>query len=65
MVLNFSMFSWGIGFSILVVLGVGGGIRLTNSLFGGICRIIGKWSELRLGSESVVDVYALEFWVLV
>ena len=65
MVLNFSRFSWGIGFNILVVLGVGGGIRLANSLFGGICRIIGKWSELRLGYESVVDVYALEFWVLV
>ena len=42
MVLNFSRFSWGIGFSILVVLVVGGGICLANNFFGGICRIIGK-----------------------
>ena len=41
-VLNFSGFSWGMGFIILVVLVFGGGGCLASSLFGGICRIIGK-----------------------
>ena len=31
------------------------------SLFGGICRIIGRWSEFRLDSKSVVDVYVVGF----
>ena len=42
MVLNFSRFSWEIGFNILVVLVVGGGICLASNLFGGMCKIIGK-----------------------
>ena len=42
MVLNFSRFSWGIGFNILVLLVVGGGICLASNLFGGMCKIIGK-----------------------
>ena len=64
-VLNFSKFSWGIGFIILVVQVVGSGGCLANNLFGGMCKIIGRWSEFRLGSKSVVDVYILVFWVLV
>ena len=63
--MNFSKFSWGMGFIILVVRVVGGGGCLASNLFGGICKIIGRWSEFRLGSKSVVDVYMLEFWVLV
>ena len=59
--MNFSKFSWGMGFIILVVLVVGGGGCLASNLFGGICKIICKWSEFRLGSESVVDIYMLEF----
>ena len=42
MVLNLSKFSWGIGFIILGVEVIGGGGCLANSLFGGICKIIGK-----------------------
>ena len=42
MVLNLSKFSWGIGFIILGVGVIGGGGCLANSLFGGICKIIGK-----------------------
>ena len=53
------------GFIILVVQVVGGGGCLASNLFGGICKIIGRWYEFRLGSKSVVDVYMLEFWVLV
>ena len=64
-VLNFSKFFWGMRFIILVVRVVGGGGCIASSLFGGMCKIIGRWSEFRLGSKSVVDVYILEFWVLV
>ena len=64
-VLNFSKFSWGIGFIILVVQVVGGSGCLASNLFGGMCKIIGRWSEFRLGSKSVMDVYMLEFSVLV
>ena len=31
-----------IGFNILVVLVVGGGLCLANNFFGGMCKIIGK-----------------------
>ena len=41
-VLNFSKFSSGIGFIILVVRVVGGGGCLASSLFGGMYKIIGK-----------------------
>ena len=49
----------------LVVRVVGGDGCLASNLFGGMCRIMGKLSEFRLDSKSVVDVYILEFWVLV
>ena len=42
MVLNLSKFSWRIGFIILGVGVIGGGGCLASSLFGGICKIIGK-----------------------
>ena len=44
---------------------VGSGGCLANNLFGGMFKIIGRWSEFRLGSKSMVDVYILVFWVLV
>lgn len=62
-ILNFSMFSCGMGFIILVVLFVIGMGR-ANKVFVGICNITGEWSELRLWSVSVVDVYSVLFDVL-
>ena len=41
-ILNFSKFSWGIGFIILVVQVVGSGGCLASNLFGGMCKIIGR-----------------------
>ena len=32
-----------------------------SSLFGGMYKITSRWSEFRLVSISVVDVYILEF----
>ena len=54
--------SWGIGFIILFVWVIGGDGCWAISLLGGICRIIGKWSEFRLNSTNVVDVYIIKFW---
>ena len=33
----------------------------SSSLFGGMCKITGRWSEFRLVSISMVDVYVLGF----
>ena len=41
----------------------GGGCRAIN-LFGGICRIIGRWLEFRLVYVNVVDAYIFGFCVL-
>ena len=62
-VLNFSMFASGMGFRILVVCFFGIGMGRATSMFGGMCRGTGEWSELRLWSLSVVDVYRLLFGV--
>ena len=56
-VLNFSIFVCGIGFNILVGLSAIGGILRASSVFGGMCSVTGEWSELRLWSLFVVDVY--------
>ena len=56
-VLNCSMFSGGIGFNILEGLSVVvGRLRAINVLCG-IFRVTGEWSELRLWSLFVVEVY--------
>ena len=51
-VLKVSIFSCGMGFNI-----VGVGVR-ANSMFGGMCRVTGEWSEFRLWSLFMVDVYS-------
>ena len=51
------MFSCGIGFSILFVLFVVGGVGRASRVFGGMCRVTGEWSEFRLWSLFMVDVY--------
>jgi hypothetical protein len=56
-VLNISIFVCGMGFSSLGGLSVVGGIQRASSVFGGICSIIGEWSEFRLWSLFVVDEY--------
>ena len=56
-VLNFLIFVWGIGFRIrggLIV--VGGGLRAIR-VFGGMCNVTGEWSEFRLWSLFMDDVY--------
>ena len=53
---NFSMLSFGIGLSILMVLLGGGGCVRLISLLLGMCKVTGKWSELRLLVVSVVEV---------
>ena len=55
-VLNVSMFSCGMGFSILGGLSIVGGVQRVNSVFGGMCSVIGEWSEFRLWSLFMVDV---------
>ena len=63
-VLNWSMFACGIGFNILGGLSsVGVGLRAIN-VFGGICSVTGEWSELRLWSLFVVEVYKVLLGVL-
>ena len=56
-VLNFSIFSSRMGFRILSVFFIGVGVGRANSMFGGICSVISEWSEFRLWSLLVVDVY--------
>jgi hypothetical protein len=56
-VLNLSILSCGIGFRIRGGLtAVVGGGRASN-VFGGICSVIGEWSEFKEWSLFVVDVY--------
>ena len=59
------MFSCGVGFRILNVLLVVGVVWRANRLLGGMCRVTGEWSEFRLCSLFVVDVYRALFGVLI
>ena len=59
------MFSCGIGFRILTVVLGGGGVWRAIRVFGGMCRETGEWSEFRLWSLSVVDVYRVLLGALV
>ena len=52
------------GVSSLGGLFVVGGVHRASSVFGGICSITGEWSELRLWSLFVVDVYRALLGVL-
>ena len=47
LVLNLSRFSCGMGFIILVFRDGGGCVILAIRVFGGIFRMIDRWSELR------------------
>lgn len=55
-VLNFLIFTCGIGFKILGDLSVVGGIQWASSVFGSICSGTGEWSEFRLWELFVVDM---------
>ena len=55
-VLNFLMFSCGMGFSILGGLSSIGIIQRAIMVFDGMCSVIGEWSEFRLWSLFVVEV---------
>ena len=63
-VLKFSIFSCGIGFNILGGLSVIAGIHMASNVLVGICSVTGEWSELRLWSLFVVDVYRALLGVL-
>ena len=64
-VLKFSIFACGIGFNILRGLSVIAGIHRAISVFFGICSVTGEWSELRLWSLFVVDVYKVLLGVFI
>ena len=49
---------------ILGGLSIIGGIHLARSVFGGIWSASGEWSEFRLWSIFVVDVYNVWFGAL-
>ena len=57
-VLKVSIFSCGMGFSILGGLFIVGVILRASNVFGGMCRVTGEWSEFRLWSLFMVDVYS-------
>ena len=42
---------------------MGGGFQASR-VFGGTCKIIGRWSEFKFCSVSVVDVKCVGFCVL-
>ena len=58
------MFASGMAFRSVIVCCFGIGVGRATSMFGGMCRVTGEWSKLRLWSLSVVDVYRLLFGVL-
>ena len=62
---KFSMFSCGMGFKILSALLVVGGVWRASRMFGGMCSVTGEWSEFRLCSLFVVDVYRELLGVLI
>ena len=51
------MFSGGMGFRILVVFCGVGVVWRANRVFIGMCRETSEWSEFRLWSLFVVEVY--------
>ena len=59
------MLSNGMGLKILIVSFVVGGVWRAIRIFGGMCRVTGEWSQLRLWSLSVVDVYKSVLGVLI
>ena len=63
-VLKVSIFSCGMGFNILGGLSSVGVILQAINVFGGMCRVTGEWSEFRLWSLFVVDVYSALLGVL-
>lgn len=65
MVLNLSRLGWGIGLRIRGGSMVGGGRCLVRSSFGGIWREMGVWSELRVESGSLVQVYRAKVFKLI
>ena len=65
LVLNLSRFSCGMGFIIMVIWGGEGCVTRAIRVLGGISRIIGKWSEFRFCSCSVLDVYVVACCVFV
>jgi hypothetical protein len=64
-ILSFSMLSCGMGFRILGGLFVLSCVGRAKSVLGGICSVTGEWSEFRLYSWFVVDVYSvlLGVWI--
>ena len=63
--LKFSKFSGGIGFNILFGVLLAGGDGLAMSMFCGMCKMTGKWSELRFMSVFIVEVNLLLFGELI
>jgi hypothetical protein len=63
-VLKFLIFVCGIGFNILGGLFVIVGMQQASSVLVGICSVTDEWSELRLWSIFVVDVYSALLGVL-
>lgn len=65
LVLKLSSLSCGMGFKIMVDGGVESCVAQAIKVLGGISRIIGRWSEFRFCSCSVVDVYVVAYCVFV
>lgn len=63
-ILNFSRFSWGMGLRIRIVWLQMGVVGLASRALCGICKCIGKWSELSSVCVLVVDVYSSLLGVL-
>ena len=61
LILNFTRFSGGIGFRILVCIMLLEGIGFLSSVLYGIWREIGQWSEFRSIWMFVVEKYLLIF----
>jgi hypothetical protein len=57
-VLKVLIFLCGMGFNILGGLSIVGVILRASSVLGGMCRVTGEWSEFKLWSLFVVDVYS-------
>jgi len=64
-ILNFSMLSSGIGFSVLGGLSILTIVGRAISVLGSICSVTSEWSEFRLWSLFVVDVYRELFCILI
>jgi hypothetical protein len=53
------MFSCGMGFRILGGLFIFGCVGRASNVLGGICSVTGEWSEFKLKSCFVVEVYSI------